>query len=114
MKYFLAILLMLVACTTTSQQSTGEVKEFRITARQFEFSPSTIQVNKGDRVRIIAETADVNHGLAIPDFKVDLLLEPGKPQTVEFVADKTGTFTFFCNVPCGEGHREMTGTLIVN
>jgi cytochrome c oxidase subunit 2 len=41
-------------------------------------------------------------------------IEPGSSKTVTFVADKAGTFKFFCNVPCGEGHREMTGQLVVN
>jgi cytochrome c oxidase subunit 2 len=27
--------------------------------------------------------------------------------------DKTGTFTFLCDVFCGSGHEDMSGTLIV-
>ena len=32
---------------------------------------------------------------------------------VEFVADKAGTFSFRCSVPCGSGHQLMQGTLVV-
>ena len=93
---------------------TGQVKEFTIRAFKFSFDPSVIEVNKGDKVKITAFSADVPHGLAIPDFKVNLRLADSTPQTAEFVADKAGTFAFFCNVPCGAGHRDMKGTLIVH
>ena len=46
-------------------------------------------------------------------FNVSEMLEPGKTVSVEFVADKQGTFSFFCNVFCGSGHGNMKGTLIV-
>lgn len=37
----------------------------------------------------------------------------GEENAVEFVADKSGTFPFYCNVFCGGGHKEMQGKLIV-
>ena len=94
-------------------EPTGEIKEVTITAKKFEFAPATITVNKGDTVKFTLTSIDVKHGFNLPDFNVNEALEPNKPVTVQFVADKTGTFTFRCSVPCGAGHREMTGTLIV-
>ena len=91
----------------------SNVKEFTMTARQWSFDPGTITVNKGDRVKLTITSVDVDHGFALSDFKINEMLEPGKPVTVEFVADKTGTFTFYCSVPCGSGHRDMAGKLIV-
>lgn len=40
------------------------------------------------------------------------VLNSGKSETISFVADKPGTFTYYCKVP---GHRElgMKGTIIV-
>ena len=43
----------------------GDFKEFRITAKQFQFEPSTIEVSKGDKVRLIVTSIDVPHGIAI-------------------------------------------------
>lgn len=94
--------------------TSGNVKEFKVEAFQFEFSPSTIEVNQGDVVRIIASSRDVPHGLAIPEFGVNMYLDGLKEQTVEFVADKKGTFPFSCSVSCGIGHGSMRGQLIVN
>ena len=85
-----------------------------MTANNWEFSPGRIEVNKGDTVVLKITSEDVMHGIAIPEFKVDEKLPPGMEIEVTFIADKAGEFEFHCNVPCGEGHREMTGTLIVN
>ena len=91
----------------------GEVKEFKMTAKQFVFEPSTIEVNKGDKVRLIVTSVDVPHGIAIPEYGINQRLEPGKPATIEFTADKQGTFTAFCSVLCGAGHKDMRGKIIV-
>lgn len=97
--------------STTS--TSGELKEFRVEAFQFGFDPEVIEVNQGDRVRIIALSRDVPHGLSIPEFDVNLYLNGLQEQTAEFVADKKGTFSFSCSVPCGSGHGSMNGQLIV-
>ena len=94
--------------------NTGNVKEISITARQWGFDPNPIVVNKGDKVKLNIKSIDVTHGFSLPDFGINSKLNPGQTTTVEFTADKTGTFTFFCSVQCGEGHSNMKGTLIVN
>ncbi len=96
-----------------AESNAGTRKEFIITAKQWAFSPNSITVKKGDTVVLKLTSADVAHGLSLPEFGVDAKVNPGETKTVEFVADKAGTFTFTCNVPCGAGHKAMTGTLIV-
>lgn len=91
----------------------GEVKTVTMTAKQWTFEPAEVRVKKGDRVKLEITSVDVAHGFGLPDFNVNQKLEPGKTVTVEFTADKTGTFTYFCSVQCGTGHREMKGKLIV-
>lgn len=88
-------------------------KEFIITAKQWSFSPSVIKVKKGDKVVLKLTSADVAHGMFIPDFGINAVIKPKEITVVEFVADKTGTFKFSCNIPCGVGHIGMTGTIIV-
>lgn len=91
----------------------GALKEVKLTAKQFSFSPAEIRVKQGERVRLVVTSEDVSHGVSIPAFNVNLTLEPSKTGTAEFVADKKGSFPFFCNVFCGSGHGGMKGTLIV-
>ncbi len=124
--FFIAILavLFLSACSTTAEGTTettkidtssfsGNVIEVNIQAYKYGFEPSTIVVTQGDLVRITAESIDVPHGLAISGYNVDMYLNGLESETVEFVADKAGTFNFYCSVPCGSGHSAMQGVLIV-
>ena len=94
-------------------EALNEVKEFTMTARQWEFDPEVVRVNKGDTVRLFIQSIDVTHGFALPDFGVNERLSPGQTVEIEFVADKAGKFTFFCSVQCGAGHSSMNGQLIV-
>ena len=97
----------------TGQVPTGEVKEFEVIAKQFEFLPNTITVKQGDTVKLSITSADVTHGFAINDFGINETIEPGKTTNIEFVANKKGTFNFYCSIPCGTGHGTMKGQLIV-
>ncbi|MBS3151755.1 cupredoxin domain-containing protein [Candidatus Woesearchaeota archaeon] len=90
------------------------VKEFNVVAKKWEFQPSTIEVKRGDKVKLNINSVDVTHGFSLADFGINENLAPGKTTVVEFTADKTGTFTFFCSVYCGSGHSDMKGMLIVN
>ena len=90
-----------------------ETKEFNIIAKQWDFSPSTITVNEGDNVILNIESIDVTHGFSLLSFGVSEQLVSGNIVKIEFVADKKGTFSFFCNVQCGSGHIGMKGTLVV-
>ena len=99
--------------TTTTTITTNPVKEFTITAKSWAFDPAVITVKQGDKVKLTIKSIDVTHGFALTDFNIKVDLTPNKEETVEFIADKKGEFTFFCSVMCGEGHRDMTGKLIV-
>jgi cytochrome c oxidase subunit 2 len=89
------------------------VKEFTMTAKNWEFNPAVITVKQGDTVKLHVKSLDVEHGITIPEFNVNVKLQPNKEETFQFVADKIGTFPFRCSVFCGDGHREMDGQLIV-
>jgi len=91
-----------------------EKKSFAITAKKWEFSPGIITVNKGDEVTLSVTSVDVTHGFGISAFNIRETLKPNETTTVTFVADKSGSFPFFCSVFCGSGHGGMQGTLIVN
>lgn len=87
--------------------------EIQMTAKQFEFIPNIIKVEKGNRVRINVTSIDVPHGFSLPAFNILNELQPKLSQQIEFIADKAGEFEFLCHVYCGQGHRAMRGKLIV-
>jgi cytochrome c oxidase subunit 2 len=84
-----------------------------VKARDWAFDPATITVKKGVPVTIVVTSEDVAHGFAILDFNVNLHVDAGQTAQVTFTPDKAGTFTFFCSVFCGQGHKAMKGTLVV-
>lgn len=99
--------------STEVEVTPDNVKEFSITAKRWSFDPEIITVNEGDNVVLHITSIDVAHGFVLSDFGVNERLNPGETVNVEFVADKVGTFRFFCNIFCGSGHNEMNGRLIV-
>jgi len=90
-----------------------QLRDIKLYAWRFQFSPSTITVNFGDKVRIHLESTDVNHGLAIPAFGVHAVVLAGRPVIVEFIAYQEGTFPFYSAVFSGRHWDRMTGTLVV-
>lgn len=98
-------------------QPSGElvdgVRLIRMSARRYEFSPSPLVVNVGERVRILARSEDVPHSLEIEGYGVDARIDPGRETSIEFTADKAGKFVAHCDIYCGPGHHNMYTTLVV-
>ena len=91
----------------------GAAHEIKMTAKKYEFDPSTITVKKGEHVKLVITALDKDHGIKIEAFGINQVLKKGDPTTVEFTADKAGEFPFECSKFCGFGHGKMKGKLIV-
>ena len=89
------------------------VKAFTIIAEKYSFQPSVIRVNKGDRVKLTLISKDTSHGFKLKGYNINVKIRPKIPHTVDFVANKAGTFKFKCSKFCGWGHFFMKGKLIV-
>lgn len=93
----------------TNANASGEIKEFTIDAKNFEFDLKEIKVNKGDTVKLTLKNSQGNHAVMVEGYEKEV---QGN-KTISFVADKTGEFAYVCSIFCGAGHQEMTGKLIV-
>ncbi|MBI2064513.1 MAG: cupredoxin domain-containing protein [Candidatus Yanofskybacteria bacterium] len=99
---------------------TPSVKEFSMTSyyemkdgkASANFSLSQIKVNKGDTVRIKVTNTKGSHDFVIDEYSIKKPTPLGQEVTIEFKADKAGSFKYYCSMP---GHRQMgqEGTLIV-
>ena len=96
-----------------SSVKADDFREINVTAYQWKFDPEVIKVKNGEKVRLLVKSIDVRHGFAIAEYGLDVKIDPGQVVPVEFVADKSGTFSAYCSVPCGSGHRSMKASLIV-
>ncbi|MEJ8837468.1 cupredoxin domain-containing protein [Ramlibacter sp. AN1133] len=97
-----------------TRAETAPSRVVRVVARKFEFVPALIQARKGERLVLEFTAPEVPMGANFADFGVRVDIVPGQVATLEFVPDKAGTFTFACDVFCGSGHEDMSGTLVVN
>lgn len=77
-----------------------------------QFSPKEISVNKGDLVRIKITNTKGTHDFKIDEFGVYTETPLNQEKIVEFVADKAGSFEYYCTK---QGHRQLGhwGTLNV-
>jgi cytochrome c oxidase subunit 2 len=99
--------------SSAQQHSRANAQVIRITASTFEFKPGEITVKKGVPVILELVSQDRHHGFRLSEFHVRTDVEPGTIETVRFVPGKVGKFNFHCDVFCGGGHEEMSGTITV-
>jgi cytochrome c oxidase subunit II len=88
-------------------------KVIKIVAKRFDYTPGNFKLKKGEPVILELTSADVLMGFNLPDFNLRADIVPDKVTRVRFVPDKTGTFTFLCDIFCGTKHEEMNGKLTV-
>ena len=86
----------------------------KIVAKKFDYTPNVIRLKKGVPVILEFTTLDIVMGFKVPDLGIRTDIVPGKVTRVRLVPDKAGTFPFVCDIFCGSGHEEMTGTIIVS
>jgi nitrous-oxide reductase len=95
----------------------GDEVHVYMTAMRSQFNPDVIRVKQGDHVVIhvtnIERTPDATHGFALPSYNLQASLDPGEVVTLEFHADRAGSFAMYCTEFCSALHLEMQGWLLV-
>jgi plastocyanin len=87
--------------------------EFSVTARRYAFEPVHLEVHSGDLVKITLRSEDIAHSFVVDAYRISKRVSAGGMVTFEFLADRAGTFPFYCNLTMEEGCREMKGQLVV-
>ena len=103
--------------TDENLRLSGELEKgigsIQVKASKYRFDPDPIIVKLGEKVSLVVTSTDVAHGLAIPEFKVNLSVPVDKTESIEFVTDKIGRFHAYCNMYCGQGYAQMHASFIV-
>lgn len=97
----------------TSSSENTQVRGITITGSDFKLEPSVIEAKKGEKIKITFINSGGFHDFVIDELGVRVKrIGAGASESVEFVADKTGTFEYYCSV---DTHRQMgmKGQLIV-
>ena len=85
-----------------------------LTAQNFSFSKSEIRVKKGEKIELTFEVKEGYHDWTLDGYNNirTKKINTGGKETIEFTADKAGTFEYYCSVG---SHRAMgmIGRLVV-
>ncbi len=95
----------------------GDSSQARIVNMQVEnwaFVPNTITARKGERITVHLTNVSGEHSFTSDALGVDVPINEGETKDIVIPTDKIGVFSFRCAVPCGPGHRDMTGQIVIN
>ena len=84
-----------------------------MTAQNWSFSPAVITAKKGEMLEVELTGVSGTHGFSIPALGVNVPIAPGERKTVTIPTENAGTFELRCSIPCGEGHLDMKGTVVI-
>ena len=95
----------------------GKKVTVKMTSQAPAFSLREFKVKKGDEVTLILtnldKVEDLTHGIAIPKYNVQFIVNPLETASVTFIADKPGVYWCYCTNFCHALHLEMRSRMIV-
>lgn len=109
----LVSLFTLVYVRARAETAEPSLAEIRVTIRKYKYVPRRITVQKGQPVRLVVTSADVEHGFAIRELKIKQRIEARQTKVITFKPEQSGRFRIYCSVYCGDGHDDMAGELVV-
>ena len=78
-----------------------------IHARRYQFEPSEITLEQGQRVTLRFVSDDVAHGVVVKKLSIDIEIARGHPTEVVVTPAEDGDFEGGCSRYCGTGHSTM-------
>jgi heme/copper-type cytochrome/quinol oxidase subunit 2 len=96
-----------------AQEQAPNRREITLTARNYRFSPARIEVAQDDLVKLTVQSEDNAYSVTIDEYRVSRRVPAGGSTTLEFRADRAGTFAFYSNLTNDARHAQMRGELIV-
>lgn len=103
------------AASCSSPSSTpSRPRIVRIQAHKFAFAPDVVHARRGVPLELELESLDRVHGFEIGDLGKRADVVPGRVARLEITPREPGSFSFRCDVFCGDGHERMIGTVIVD
>jgi heme/copper-type cytochrome/quinol oxidase subunit 2 len=97
-----------------AQEQAPNRREFTITAKDFKYEPTRIEVMQDDLVKITVRSDDIAHSFTIDEYRIAKRAGAHQTVTFEFRADRPGTFRFYCNLKQDDRCKEMQGELVVH
>ena len=96
-----------------AQEQPPNRREFTVVARDYRFVPARIEVLQDDLVKLTVQSEDVAYSLTIDEYRLSKRIPAGGATTIEFRADRPGTFPFYSNMTSDSRHADMRGELVI-
>lgn len=98
----------------SSQVTTGQTRVIEVASTNWTFSPSTITLTKGEKVVLRVKGGEGIHSFGVPGMNINVQVDPGETKDIEIPTGEAGSFEFRCLIPCGPGHKDMRGTIVIS
>ncbi len=98
---------------TGSPAPSAEPRVIEINVKNWQFDPNVITVKKGEKVTLKIAGTEGTHGFAVPGLGINISVAAGQKVSLTLLTDTTGEFEFFCSIPCGPGHPDMRGKIVI-
>lgn len=92
----------------------ADVRIIEMTVDDWMFTPAAISAAKDEKVIVRLTGVAGIHSFAVAELGINVRVEPGQTVDVEIPTGTAGTFAFRCRVPCGPGHQDMAGSLVIS
>lgn len=93
--------------------SKNQSRVVHVTSENWKFTPNVIRVKKGENVTLSLQGVSGLHGFAVHDIGINVPVAQGKTVSIKLPTDKAGSFGLRCSIPCGQGHLDMRGTIVI-
>jgi heme/copper-type cytochrome/quinol oxidase subunit 2 len=101
------------ADSQAGQEQAPSRREFDLTATDYRFTPNHVEVKQDELVKLTVRSTDVAYSLTIDEYRVSKRVPAGGEVTVEFRADRPGTFRFYSSLKSDARHEAMKGEFVV-
>lgn len=78
------------------------------------FKPAHLVLQKGEKVLLRLSSSDVTHTFYVPELNIGpVIVDGGYTEEVIIQSDKTGDYTYYCIIVCGDCHYYMQGHISI-
>jgi nitrous-oxide reductase len=95
----------------------GTKVDVYMTCIRSKFVPEQFEVHEGDEVTLhlsnVETVRNMTHGFALSKYGINVAVDPGQTSETTFIANKLGTYWYYCTWFCSALHLEMRGRMLV-
>jgi hypothetical protein len=109
----LLLLLLSQSSVASVSNKPNEPREIQISATRSELSPKTINVTKGERVRLLITSNELARSFSINGLEINKTVGANETESIDLSADREGRFQIRCVAKSGVESGELSGELVV-